>query len=287
MQQLFLVMRALAPDNEWRWLWLTSRRLAKFEKPRHPPPMDGQELFGAGVARMRRALIAAEDSGYVSERAAKMCRKGLEVAFSAILPDRNRAKLALRLGKTIFKRGEQWIVQLPAEYQKNKKPLPHRLPPELCRWVTIYVDVFRPAIPGAATHNGFWATMHGTPMTNSTMYQSITRTTAEDLGRPVCPQEFRRAVASKWHDMSPSEPDKPRRHLTHASYRTTQDHYIIPSGEPNDLLSNAFSLRRKVRGGERRAPAAERKQRGRKTATTRRGAVRRRRAKRVLDAKAK
>lgn len=264
LQRLFFVIRDIAPEKngQWQWLWLASRRLFKRAEKRPQPLLDGQALFDTGIKIMKRAKTDAEDNGYVSQRAATTFRKGLEIAFRSIIPERTRALQSLCLGESILKTGPLWRIKLEPEYTKSKKPLIRRIPPEFCPWITEYVERFRPAFLGADCHSGFWSSRNGNPMSRSTIYQSITQTTKTELGFSVSPHEFRRAVATRWHKMAPDQPDKPRRHLTHARYQTTKQHYIVPSAKVGDALLRALTP---YKNGRSKRSSLQKRQTGRET----------------------
>jgi integrase len=241
LQRLHLVIADMAPPNEnWRWLYLASQRLFKRAEPREHQKIDVEPAFARGEEKMRRAQREADDYGYVSEGTAKTFRKGLELSWKCVMPDRLRADQSLRLGESIKRSGDGWRIILEGKYTKNKRRISRRVPPKLCPWITDYVERFRPAIPGATTHNGFWAASSGKPMSRSTIYQSIKATTNAELGTSLSSHDFRRIVATHWKEIAPDQPDKARRHLTHASYQITRKHYVDPSGHAGRGLISAW-----------------------------------------------
>jgi integrase len=240
LQRLYLVIKDMAPVHNWRWLWLASQRL--FKRAEVPPrrTVDATALYETGETLMRRAQQQVDDVGYLSEHAAKTYRKGLEIIVRIVIPERSRAWQGLRLGTSIKKSGPVWRIVLEEDDTKSGKRIPRRVPAQLWPWIDDYVERFRPALPGAHNHDGFWAASSGRPMSRSTVYQSITRTTKAELGKAVSPHEFRRAVATRWDRMAPDQPDKARRHLTHADHRITKKHYVVPSGYAGDGLIRAW-----------------------------------------------
>jgi integrase len=205
---------------------------------------------------MTRAQKEAAELGYVSENAAKTFRKGLELCWRSLLPERLRADQSLCLGTSVKRTGEVWRIDLESKVTKEKKPHRRRVPERLCPWVTEYVERFRPAIPGAKTHNGFWAAQSGKPMSRSTIRQSLARTSACELGVHLSPHAHRRAAATRWPQVAPGQTDKSRRHLKHQNYRITREHYVIRSGLAGRALLESWSPYRQGLEAEHRQDAA-------------------------------
>lgn len=242
LQRLYLVIKALAPQpkGQWYWLWLASYRLFKTAVPSERQAVEVGALCAAGEALMRRAQQQAADFGYVSESTAITYRKGLELFFQGTLAKRKRTWVGLRLGVSIRKSGPAWRLKVEREDDKSKKESFPRAPEQLWPWIDDWVQRFRPAISGSENHDGFWASRLGNPMSGSTNYQSLTRTSKAVLGVSVSPHELRRSVATYLHNMFPDEPDRARRHLMHSDYRTTRKHYIVPSGKAGNGLLHAW-----------------------------------------------
>jgi integrase len=242
LQRLYLVIRELAPqpEDQWNWLWLLSRRVFKTAPIVPRRSVDATALYAAGEALMRRAQQQVDDVGYVSEHAAISYRRGLQVALAALVPERKRVWQCLRLGVNIRKIGPGWRIIVEAEDSKEGKPSRHRVPNQLWPWIDDYVGRFRPVLAGDQGHDGFWASRSGRPMSANTIYQSVTTATKTELGTAVTPHEFRRAVATHWDRTAPDDPQKAQRHLTHANFRMTKKHYIVPSGYAGLGLLNAW-----------------------------------------------
>lgn len=241
LQRLYLVIRDMAPEEDWQWLWRASRRLFKAATAVAPlrRTVDATTLYMTGEALMRRARQQVDDLGYVSENAAKTYRKGLEIALPALVPERKRIWQGLRLGVNIKKSGPVWRIILEEDDTKSGEPYRLRIPARLWPWIDDYIDRFRPALPGAQSHNGFWPARSGRPMSGSTIYQSLTRTTNAELGEPVTPHEIRRSVATHCDRTHPYEPEKAQRLLAHSDHRITDTHYIVPLGYAGEGLMRA------------------------------------------------
>jgi hypothetical protein len=246
LQRLYLVIKELAPqpEGQWYWLWIASYRLFKRAVPSERQAVDVGAVCAAGETLMRRAQQQAADRGYVSENAAITYRKGLEMFFQGTVGRRKRTWVALRLGANIMKNGPAWRLKIEREDDKSKKLSFRRAPEQLWPWIDDWVQRFRPAISGSDNHDGFWASRLGNPMSGSTNYQSLTRTTEAVLGVRVSPHELRRSVATHWYRMAPDQPDKARRHLAHSDYRITRKHYIVPSGNAGRGLLRAWEAYR-------------------------------------------
>lgn len=242
LQRLYLVIRDFTGENkgEWEWLWLASRRLFKTVPKQVRPAVDSTAVNATAVSLMRRAQQRVADLGYVSEQAAIEYRKGLEMMVQVTESRRKRVWQGLRLGLNIRKSGPGWRLFVERKDDKSRRPSRPYLPKQLWPWIDDYVQRFRPALLGPDTHDGFWASRSGRPMSGSTIYQSLTRTTKAELGIAVSPHQLRRAVATHWNRIAPDQPEKAARHLTHRHPRITIKHYTAPSGYAGDGLAQAW-----------------------------------------------
>jgi integrase/recombinase XerD len=154
-------------------------------------------------------------------------RNGLIIAFLALVPVRRRTLAALRIGKHLVKSGSLWTVDIPREDVKTKRPLEYAVSAQLSRRISIYVNEFRPQIPGAGAHDYLWASNRGRPMGDAIIYATVRRCTRKSFGFPVNLHRFRPAAGTFWSIRDPANVRGVRDLLGHASFATTEKHYIM------------------------------------------------------------
>ena len=91
-----------------------------------------------------------------------------------------------------------------------------------------------------------WATKEGGRMSDKTNYATVRRRTREALGFPVNPHRFRRAAATLWSSRDPANVRGVKDLLGHASFNTTETHYIMAQSRvAGHALARAIEGRQK------------------------------------------
>ena len=93
--------------------------------------------------------------------------------------------------------------------------------------IDLYLEQFRSRIPGADKHAGLWASNKGHPMVSNGIYLAVWKRTKKAFGFGVNLHRFRHAAASFWSSQDPRNVKGVKDLLGHASFATTQKHYII------------------------------------------------------------
>ena len=123
--------------------------------------------------------------------------------------------------------GDLWALDIPAEDIKTKRPLDYPISAELSGRIDLYLNQFRCRIPGAGTHDYLWASSRSRPMRDASIYATVRRRTREALGFPVNLHRFRHAAATLWSSRDPANVRGAKDLLGHASFGTTEKHYIM------------------------------------------------------------
>ena len=76
-------------------------------------------------------------------------------------------------------------------------------------------------------HDYLWASSRGRPMSDRIIYSTVRRRTRKVLGFPVNLHRFRAAAATLWSTRDPANVRGVRDLLGHASFATTEKHYIM------------------------------------------------------------
>ena len=83
--------------------------------------MTSEKLHELGIKLMDDALASCRPP--TSWRVQTAFRDGLIIALLALIPLRRRTLEALRIGKQLVRSGDQWVLDIPAEDVKTKRPL--------------------------------------------------------------------------------------------------------------------------------------------------------------------
>lgn len=225
---LWLALRYTCPDDNWSWLLSFSNRVAgqAKRKPQKHHLVTSETLYAVGIDLMDRIITRTAAAKAISVTDAMHYRNGLIIAFLAIVAPRRRTLTALRIGKHLVQSGNIWMVDIPAEDVKTKRPLEYVISAKLSAYIDLYVTKFRPRIPGAGMHDCVWASNRGRPMRAGIMYATVRQCTQKALGFPVNLHRFRTAAATLWSLRDPTNVRGVKDLLGHASFATTEKHYI-------------------------------------------------------------
>jgi integrase/recombinase XerD len=226
---LWLILRFICSNNDWSWLLAISKRIAAQakRKPEKHHLVTSETLYAVGTELMDQIVTKTDAAKKISIADAMHYRNGLIIAFLAILPVRRRTLTALRIGKHLLQSGNQWSLDIPAEDIKTKRALEYGIPAMLSSCIDLYVNKFRPRIPGAGIHNFLWASNRGRSMRSGIIYITVRQCTRRALGFPVNLHRFRTAAATFWSARDPANVRGVKDLLGHASFATTEKHYIM------------------------------------------------------------
>jgi integrase/recombinase XerC len=232
MQSLSVVLRWLAPEEDWAWL----RRLVVRLEARARPVRDKRArlqlaaaLFELGSRLMGEA--ESQESSTLRERA-QLYRDGLMIAFLSCHPLRLGNFRQLELGRHLHRVGDRWWIELEGAETKTGQPLQFPLQARLVPLLERYLQIWRPqlASPDRVDRSrALWLTEQGGAISDTHAHLRITRHTAQAFGRSVSPHLFRDALATT---IALSRPDKigivtPL--LGHRSLATAQRAYNLAS----------------------------------------------------------
>jgi integrase/recombinase XerD len=224
---LWLALRNLYPKSNWSWLLGIRNRIkarAKVKREQHHL-VTSEKLYELGIKLMDDAL--ASGGPPTSWRVQTAFRDGLIIALLALIPLRRRTLEALRIGKQLVRSGDQWVLDIPAEDVKTKRPLDYPLSPELSRRMDIYVNKIRSKTAGADTHDYLWASSRGRPLKGQVIYNAVRRRTRKAFGFAINLHRFRRAAATFWSVQDPVNVRGVKDLLGNVSFATTEKYYIM------------------------------------------------------------
>ena len=219
-------LRVMLPAQDWSVL---TRLVSRLRQEIHPNPKkrpllrDSRELYELGV----RLMDEAEADGIPgSLRQAIDYRDGLLIAFLAARPLRRRTLLSIRIGEHLSRDGDHWMLHLPAEATKTRRPIEIDLPRDLGPSLDRYLDCYRRRFKAADCHDALWASKNGRAMGGQALYRVITRRTAAAFGRPIHPHLFRDCAATTIAIRDPQHVRAAAQILGHSRLETAHRHYI-------------------------------------------------------------
>lgn len=222
-------LRLICPDADRSWLLMITKRIAP-SMPRKAPRhnlVTSERLYAVGIELMDRAVAATNATERVSKAYAFAYRDGLLIALLACFALRRRTLVALHVGKQLVKTGTVWALDIPPGDVKGRRPLDYLISEELSSRIDTYLERFRCRLPGANRHRGLWASNKGQPMSGDAIYATIRQRTKAALGFAVNPHRFRHAAGSLWSTYDPANIRGVADLLGHASFGTTEKHYIM------------------------------------------------------------
>jgi integrase/recombinase XerD len=229
LHHLRLALGFICPAIDWSWLAIIIKRISAGTKPRPQKHhlITSERLYALGIGLMDRAVASAGDAEEFSKPDAFSYRDGLLIALLALIAPRRRAVAALRIGWQLVKYGDLWELDLPAQDIKTRRALDYPISVDLSQRIDLYLAKLRCRIPGANEHEGLWPSNMGGPMDAGTIYDTVRRRTNEAFGFPVNLHRFRSAAGALWSIYDPANVRGVKDLLGHASFDTTEKHYIM------------------------------------------------------------
>jgi integrase/recombinase XerD len=229
LHHLRLALGYICPIMEWSWLLTLTKRLTTQAPRKHERrhQVTSEQLYALGIELMERAVTNSKEATHITKVHAFDYRDGLIIALLALIPLRRRTIAALRVGTHLVKSGALWSLDIPAKDNKSKRPLEYEISPDMSERIDRYLAQFRCRLPGAEVHKGLWASNKGQPMDDGTIYDMIRQRTREAFGFPVNLHRFRAAAGTLWSIHDPANVRGVKDLLGHASFDTTEGHYIM------------------------------------------------------------
>jgi site-specific recombinase XerC len=221
---LKVMMQAMAPDRNWRWLQDACNRVqinAKPSRDKRARMRPTTEIFAAAVAELERL-----PSGSPSLKQALAYRDALMLALLAARPLRVKNFSALELGRHLVDLEDGWLITIPSEETKTRQPVSFELPGPLVSWFARYLSMVRPLFPQATESAKLWLGKEGVMHDARSVYQRITKLTRRLFGTPINPHLLRDCAASSLAAVSADMARAAAPLLGHRQFSTTERFYI-------------------------------------------------------------
>jgi integrase len=190
--------------------------------------------------------------------AAVAYRDWLMLAMAALLVLRRRNFATLSIERHMRLAKEKWLIDVPPEESKTKKPITMPIPQVLHSHIRFYLEQVRPQLLRGQTSDRLWITICGTPMTGHSFYIAMTNFTQKVFGMAINPHRFRHIGATSVVLGAPEKLEAARAFLAHGSSATTQDHYIIGNNLAASRSNSELIARlRRTLPGAKRADAVQ------------------------------
>jgi integrase/recombinase XerD len=231
-QQLGNAMRAMAPEQNWRWILRAAGRLrarAVSVRDKRRSLQSPEKLVALGMTLMAQADDPA--SGRPAERAAGY-RDGLLIALLAQLPMRGRNLRSILGGQHLIRRGTEWWLEFAAAETKTRRQhLEFPFPPDLVPQLQRYMEVYRPVLLARgdrqtdAPLTALWVSKQGRQMGYAAIGHQVRQRTQQAFGIALSPHRFRDCAATAIAINAPEQVRLILPILGHTTLKTSERYY--------------------------------------------------------------
>ena len=222
---LKVLMKAMAPETDWRWLIDLSNRLNTWARPavdRTPAMRPIDEIHRAARAELDRLLATP-----LRRRLDRVAyRDTLMVLLLSACPVRLLNLSGLCIGTQLRQEGGRWTIRLDEAETKNRQRLSYLLPRHVARHLAVYLDRIRPSFRPAADETALWLGFEGGPLRPHSIYGRIVLVTGCLFGTPINPQLFRSCGATTLVEQAPEAARMAAPLLGHRYFQTTERYYV-------------------------------------------------------------
>lgn len=234
------VIRAMAPDRDWRWLQDACNRVQRNARPsrdKRRRVRSSGEIYGAAL----RGLAALPQD---LERLRHLVdyRDHLMLALLAARPLRRKNFTWLELDRHVVRIEDRWLIAVPGKETKTGQPVEFWMPDALVPWFERYLTEVRPRFPGSDATALLWLSKDGPDLGNQFLYWRITKLTKRLFGTPLNPHLLRDCAATtlalESADLAQTAPALlGHRHATTTARYYVQAQNLEASRRMNALLS--------------------------------------------------
>jgi integrase len=235
-QELYLAMSAMAPNQDWSWIGSLERQLrrtAHSVRNKRARLVSSSQLFAYGLELMNQA--EGPTGGTPLQRA--VCyRDGLMISLLAARPLRRRNFCSIEIGRQLTYEAATYWLRFEAAETKSRMPIEVPLPDTLIPNLERYLAHYRPLLKQRTgrwnraplrgqPNSALWISEDGSSMTEIAIYCRIMRTTGAKFGHGVNPHLFRDSAATSIANEDPDNVLITRSVLGHATLRASERHY--------------------------------------------------------------
>lgn len=228
---LKVMVKAMAPSKNWRWLMDISNRVhvqAKPSKDKRLAMRDSTEILAKAIAELQEL----QGSTLTTRKARIYARDCLIIALMAARPLRMKNFCELELGHTLLSTCAGWWIDVPGSETKTSQPIAFPVPDYLAPYLSWYIEHLRPVFEAKErskslkASNRLWLNYNGGPLTAHATYHRFILLTTDWFGTPINPHLFRDCAATTLSTRCVADAFTAAPLLGHRSFATTQKHYI-------------------------------------------------------------
>lgn len=247
---LSMMVQALTPGTDWRWLLEVQSRLQRRASPSRNKRIrivPIRELMQLGADLMVRAENSTADHPF---QAAQDYRDGFMIVLLASCPLRQRNFVGIEIGRHVVPCGKGYILVFPASETKAARPLEFAFPLHLLPMLKRYLAQYRPYLLALRTTRGhtrqaslanpgsrLWITQYGTAFSGCAQYKALCKRTAERFGHKVNPHLFRDCAATSVAIDTPDHVGICAQILGHTGLQSAERYYIAAGAK---IANNAY-----------------------------------------------
>jgi site-specific recombinase XerD len=222
---LKVVLKAMHPVSDWRWLMDLTNRLNSWAEPavdRTAQTIPIERIHNACLRELDRLLTTP-----LTRRLDRVAyRDSLIVLMLSAAPVRLRNLAMIEIGMQLQIAEHGATLKFAGHETKNRQPLTHPLPRHLLPYLQCYLDRIRPSFRPAETCNALWLGFEGGPLTARSIYGRVILVTDRLLGVKINPHSFRACAATSLAERSSADARLAAPLLGHRYFSTTERHYI-------------------------------------------------------------
>jgi len=223
---LKVMLMALCPHKDWRWLADICNRLNRTARPttdKQARMLDTDVIIKAALHRMDQL-----QSGPMQTRLDRVAYRDLVMlAFMAARPLRLRNFAGMIIGRHLRQTSDGWEILIPAEETKTRKELSFKAPAFLLPYLGYYLEVVRKSfLQSGQPTAALWLGFQGRPLSDHGAYQRFVTITKKLFGHAINPHLLRDCAATTLSSLSVNDAITAAALLGHHSFTTTQKHYI-------------------------------------------------------------
>lgn len=220
-----VMMKAMAPDTDWRWLADVCNALNRSSMPRREKVSrmrPTEEIYAAALSELRRLLGTP-----LTRRIERLAyRDTLMLALMAARPLRLKNFSNIRIGRHLVHESRGWALMIPGEEVKNHQPLEYALPGSLDSFIKVYLERVRPTFLRERMSDALWLTIDGDILDYHSIYCRFPLVTRRLFGKPINPHLLRDCAATSLSTVSPAAALSAAPLLGHRYFSSTERYYV-------------------------------------------------------------
>jgi site-specific recombinase XerC len=221
---LKVMMQAMAPEQNWRWLQHVCNRIqinARPSKDKRSRMRPTAEIVAAAIGELEPLPCPV-----TAITQALAYRDAFMLALMASRPLRVKNFASLELGRHLTRTEHNWLIAVPAAEIKTKQPIAFNLPETLLPWLERYLSEVRALFPDAAESSQLWLGKDGVMTDQDSIGIRINKLTRRLFGIAINPHLLRDCAASSLANASPDMARAAPALLGHRHCSTTERYYI-------------------------------------------------------------